>query len=451
MPSRGEHPLVKCFKSGGSSFKSSSSGSKFGKKSDSKFGKKSGSKFGSKSSGSKFGSKSKFGNKSKFGKKDEDDEKGSSKFGKSKFGKSKSKFGKDSKSKFGSKLGSSEKTIVQKTLTITVPDLAQTREFAAPKFDAITVPDQRIPISTDADRFVKGPRRQRHRFSDNPNLIKINQTPVKKNQKLNDMFISRRSLKNLMVTPQVIKTTKRNMGASDMGRSAFHSALFNSPMRSSITQTPVGQQSPDILTASMLESQTKTPESMIGQTILMETAHTPRDTVMRTVPDYGTPESIRASGMMPASLNMPRMPDGFLELGNLNSNVELKELSLTEARHVEGFELSNKFGSIEWQEPVNLMDDNDCWLPLSDIVYIVEHNAEIDTETDYNIDGLLKPAIITLHDIIPQDMSGLSDIEKHTVLNGLESHLKELCEENGADFIDYDRKNYIWKFYVNEW
>jgi hypothetical protein len=118
----------------------------------------------------------------------------------------------------------------------------------------------------------------------------------------------------------------------------------------------------------------------------------------------------------------------------LPSKAELSRMKSNQLRQVKHFAIKHAHGTVEWEEPVNLVQTN-----LDDLVLFpkksqVEINREKE-EYEGKFDG---PMIVTLYDVKHSKMS-TEDFERK---------LKEQCEASGNEFLSYDAEKKEWKFRV---
>lgn len=109
----------------------------------------------------------------------------------------------------------------------------------------------------------------------------------------------------------------------------------------------------------------------------------------------------------------------------------LARMTLNELKNVEKFSVYNDYGKVQWKNSVNL-----CELDLDDIIDIGERVIRIyrgKTPRPPIGIGLNKPAILTLHNILPAE-EVKTDEEKDEFIE----KLKIICVEQHGKFINYD-------------
>lgn len=119
----------------------------------------------------------------------------------------------------------------------------------------------------------------------------------------------------------------------------------------------------------------------------------------------------------------------------------LSRMSRGELEEVHNFSIANEFGKISWEEPVNLVGANlDLWVQIrrESIDVYPEDLFDITSKPDFGT-GLNKPACITLNGIRPKANQNLAIFEEK---------LKEMCQNQNAEFVKYDHGRAKWKFKV---
>ena len=105
------------------------------------------------------------------------------------------------------------------------------------------------------------------------------------------------------------------------------------------------------------------------------------------------------------------------------SLVELSRKTKDELKNVEGFKIYNKYGEVEFKEPVNLLGIN-----LDEEIVIEKNVIDTGKELDYN-------SIFKLYNF---------KIEE----NGLNKYKMNL-EKSGGNFLEYKNNEIVWEYKKN--